>query len=316
MKPLKIGKHIFKTPIFLAPLVDVTDLPYRLICREQGAAMAYTEMLNIGSILNTNPKTQNMLKTSSKDKPSGIQITGRSIEEFKSVIPYLKKFDIVDINCGCPSQRISNNQSGSYLLNEPKKIASFIKILKSSGLTVTTKIRLGFKTNNSLSIVKEIEKAGADALTVHSRLATQGSSIPADHSWTRKIKSLVSIPVISNGDIFTPQEAKALLSFTDGVMIARGAIGNPEIFKQISSYLKTGKIPEITKKQNLSLFLKYLTLTKKHEVIEIPRIKYIGSRFLKGFQGSAKIRQELISLKTHEEISNLVKTVIKSPILQ
>ena len=307
MKPLKIGKIKIKNPLFLAPMVEVTDLPYRLICRKAGAAMAYTEMLYIDAILHENKKTKDLMKTSKEDKPLGIQVTGSSINEFKKLRPYVKKYDLVDINCGCPSIRITGNQAGSYLLKNPSKIASIIKILKNQDLTVTAKIRLGFKENNAIKIAKQIEKAGADAITIHTRLAIHGRSIPADHSWTKKIKETISIPLIANGDIFSPQDAEKLLEFSDSVMIARGAIGDPLIFKRTLRYLKTGKEIQTSFKENIKQFSLYLSLAKKYNLLDLSRIKYIGTNFIKNTHGAAKLRQELMALKNINEIQTFLK---------
>lgn len=311
MKSLKIGSIKLKNPLFLAPMVDVTDLPYRLICRKAGAAMAYTEMIYISAILHKNPKTQNLMKTSKEDSPIGIQITGNSINEFKKVIPHLKPYNLVDINCGCPSIRITGNQAGSYLLKNPNKISSIIKILKQADLTVTAKIRLGFKTNNVLKVSKTIEKAGADALTVHARLAVDGRSVPAQWNWIKKVKQSLGIPVIGNGDIFNEKDAEKMLEIADGAMLARSAIGDPLIFKRTLKYLETKREPQFNFKQNIKSFQKYLKLAKKYNLIDIPRIKYLGSNFIKNTQGAAKLRNQLMQLKTFEEIESFVKRSTK-----
>ena len=313
MKSLKIGNIKLKNPLFLAPMVDITDLPYRLICRKAGAAMAYTEMIYISAILHKNTKTQNLMKTSKKDFPIGIQITGNSIDEFKKVIPHLKHYDLVDINCGCPSIRITGNQAGSYLLSHPEKISKIIKILKQADLTVTAKIRLGFKTNNVLKVSKAIEKAGADALIVHARLAVDGRSIPADHKYTKFLKQKISIPIIANGDIFAPEKAAELLDFTDGIMIARGAIGDPLIFKRTLHYLESKRHLYTTFKQNIQYLKLYLSLIKKHKMlIDLNRIKYISSNFIKDVYGASKIRQKIMNLKSLIEIKDFINTVESS----
>ncbi len=254
MKSLKIGNIKLKNPLFLAPMVEVTDLPYRLICRKAGAAMAYTEMFYISQILHENKKTQNLMKTSKKDKPIGIQITGNTPEEFRKVIPYVKPYSLIDINCGCPSLTITGNQAGSYLLKHPEKISQMIKILKEADLTVTAKIRLGFKKNNVLKVSKAIEKAGADALTLHARLATHGRSIPANWKWIKKVKKSIGIPLIGNGDIFTGPDVEKMLEITDGAMLARAVIGDPLIFTRILKYLKTKKEPLFNFKKNIKSF--------------------------------------------------------------
>ncbi len=301
MKSLKIGNVRLKNSVFLAPMVDVTDLPYRLICRKQGAEIAYTEMINIGAILHENEKTLRMLKTSREDKPIGIQITGRNVEEFRKVVPHLRNYDLVDINCGCPSSRIVGNDSGSYLLNKPKKIGEMIRVLKDEGLIVSAKIRLGFKKNNALKIAREVEKAGADLLTVHARLASQSSSVPADWKWIEKIRSKIGIPVVGNGDVNSGERAKEMLEIADGVMVARAAIGNPLIFNQIQHYLKTGKEKEFGYKDNLKLFRNYLTFAERHKVVEIPRIKFLAGNFLRKFEGAAKAREGFSRIKDIQE---------------
>ena len=309
LKSFYIGKIKLKHQILLAPMVDVTDAAYRQLCREAGAALAYTEMLNIGAILHPNPKTQQLMQTYSGERPKAIQITGRTIEEFEKVIPYLKGFDIIDINCGCPSLRITDNSSGSYLLKNPEKIAEMVRVLKKARFTVTAKIRLGFKNNNVISVAQAIERAGADALTVHARLATHGSSVPADWSWIEKVKKAIKIPVIGNGDVDSPQKAESMLKIADGVMIARAAIGNPFVFKQIIHYAKTGELLPFSFSENIEYFKHYLSLVKKYNIIDIPKVKYIGSQFFCEIKGAAKSRAALMACKKLEEIEGLVDTV-------
>jgi tRNA-dihydrouridine synthase B len=310
LKPIKIGKYTIKRPIFLAPMVDVTDMPYRAICRKAGAGMAYTEMLYVDAITHENKKTKQLMEIDKKkEKPSGIQITGNNIEEFKKVIPYLKKYNIVDLNCGCPSVKIVGNEAGSYLLKNPEKIADIVKLLKKSGLVVTAKIRLGFDNNNVIEIAKIIEKAGASAITVHGRLAKDSNKIPVQLDWIAKVKKAVKIPVIGNGDVISGKTAEEMLKVCDGVMIGRAALGDPLIFDRINCYLKNGKEKEKDVKGNLKLFLEYIKLCKKQELIDLHRIKYIGTCFLRGFDGAAKMRANFMSLKDIDEIKNFVKNI-------
>lgn len=309
MNSLKIGKVKLKGRLFLAPMVDVTDVAYREICRKCGASMAYTEMLYVDAITHENDNTQKLMKIGKKDKPLGIQITGNNIEEFKKVIPYLKGYDIVDLNCGCPSVRITGNQAGSYLLKNPEKIVEFVELLKKEGFIVTVKIRLGFENNEVIRIAKMIEQAGADALTVHARLAINSNKIPADWSWIAKVKKELKIPVIGNGDVMDGKSAFEMLKICDGAMVARAAIGDPTIFQRINYYLKNGKEKPIDYKKNIKLFLEYLKLAKKYDVIDMPRIKYLGSNFLKNFQGSAKYRNQLHQLKSYDEIVEFVENI-------
>lgn len=312
MKSLSIGSIRLKNRLFLAPMVDVTDLPYRLICREQGAAMAYTEMINIGAILHENKKTQDMLKTSKDDSPSGVQITGPRVVEFKKVVPHLRSFDIVDINCGCPSIRITDNASGSYLLRTPHKIASYIRVLKDAGYTTTAKIRLGFKKNNALRVAKVVEKAGADALTVHARLSTDSYKVSADWKWIATIKKDIGVPVIGNGDVHDGASAARMLDVCDGAMVARAAIGDPRVFLRILQYMKTGeeKSKEDDVKNNLNLFERYMILAQKHEVFDIGRAKFLVGYFISGFPGAAAKRAEFMQVKTIEEAKSFIRKLL------
>ena len=312
MNSIKIGNIVVKKPIFLAPMVEVTDLAYRDICRENGASVTYTEMIHVNALIHENEPTKALIKTNNKDHPTGIQITGSELKDYEKVIPILKKYDFVDINCGCPSTRISDNEAGSALLKDPKKIGKIIRLLKKNGLIVTAKIRLGFNKNNVIETVKEIEKAGASLITVHARLANQRSSVPADWKWIEKVKKTVSIPVIGNGDIFSGKDVERMLKICDGCMVARGAIGNPTIFKQINHYLETGEEIPFNFKDNIKYLLKYLELVKKYKIINLGRIKYIGSNFITKTKGAAKMRNEFMQCKSYEECLDFVKKLVNS----
>lgn len=311
MKSLSIGKLKLKNRLFLAPMVDVTDLPYRLICKDAG--MKYTEMLYVDAILHDNIKTQNLMKVSKKDGPIGLQITGNSEEEFEKFVKSKKwkDFDLIDLNCGCPSLRITGNSAGSYLLNNPEKITSIVKILKKTGKPISVKIRLGFKKNNVLEIAHAVEDAGADALTVHGRLAIHGRDIPANWKEIARVKKELKIPVIGNGDVFSGKDAAKVLEVCDGVMIARGAIGDPGIFTRVLHFLKTGEEQALDVKENLKLYQKYLRLQKKYysKDVDMGRVKYLGGKFLRGFRGAGEIRAKLMSCKNLKEIELLLSLI-------
>ncbi len=312
LKRLKIGDIKFENPLFLAPMVDVTDLAYRLICRHAGASMAYTEMLQAEALKVVSEGRVMKLKTltNSEDKPLGIQITGRRVSDFKEIISKLGKYDLVDLNCGCPGHLTIDHGSGSYLMKSPEKIAKIISLLKDNCLTVTAKIRLGFNKNNVFNLVKKIENAGADALTLHPRLASDGRDVKADWTWFPKIKERMGIPLIGNGDVFKPEDAEKLLGVCDGVMIARGAIGNPLIFKQTLDYLRTGKYVEENFKKNLKLYIEYLKISKKYNLLKMSKIKYVGGKFLRGFGGAPEIRNEFMNLKSFEGVEDFVRKII------
>ena len=311
MKSLKIGNVRIKNRLFLSPMVDVTDLPYRLLCRKAGAGIAYTKMINIGAILHDNVKTKNMMKTCDEDSPLGIQITGRNVGEFEKVVSFVRKkeYDLVDINCGCPSTRIIGNESGAYLLRDPEKIGKMIRVLKKADLNVTAKIRLGFKKNEVVKISKEIERAGADALTIHARLANQKSNVLPDWEEIKKVKKNCGIPIIGNGGLIDGRTCDEMLDIADGAMVAGIAIGNPLIFRQILHYLKTGRELEVNWKQRLSEFDLYLRLCKKYDLIDLGRFKWLGSKFLTGFPGASEAREKLMKLKDYESVVDFVKNI-------
>jgi nifR3 family TIM-barrel protein len=307
---LKIGNIRLKNRLFLAPMVDVTDCAYRLICRKQGASMAYTEMIYVDAILHENERTKKLMKIGGKaDRPVGLQVTGNNVSEFQklSKLKLLNDYNLIDINCGCPSSRIVGNEAGSYLLNNPKKIGDMIKVLKNEGNIVTAKIRLGFKTNNVLKISKVIEKYGADLLTIHARTANQRSSDKPDWTWISKVRKEIGIPIVGNGGVVDGSSAKEMLEIADGAMVASAAIGNPLIFREIIRYLKTGKEKEITKKDRINSFEKYVSLSKKYDVFEMSRLKYLGSNFLKGFEGASNARVELMKLKSFDDASRFLE---------
>lgn len=309
IKKLKIGNLVLKNPILLAPMVDVTDCAYRKICRDQGASLAYTEMTYVDAIIHKNKKTQNAIKTYPKENPKAIQITGSNLEEFEKALPFLKKYDLIDLNCGCPSIRIIGSKGGAYLLQDPKKIAEIIKILKKTGKTVTVKIRLGFLKNNANEIAKSIEKAGADALTVHARLSNESYSKPANYKELEKIKKIIKIPLIGNGDIFSGKDAEKVLKICDGIMVARGAMGDPTIFSRILKYLKTGKESKKDIKQNILLYKEYLSLHKKYKLDSIQKTKFIGTHFIKDFQSASKYRDKIMKCSNFKDIESVIKEI-------
>lgn len=312
LHPLKIGKLKINPPILLAPMVDITDLPYRLVCRKAGAKLCYTEMIYVDAIIHENEKTKRLMQTCKGDSPIGIQITGNKMDHFKKAIPYLKKYDFVDLNCGCPSERLIKSEAGSYLLNNPKLIYEIIKLLKQNKLTVTAKIRLGYKGNNVLEIAKLIEDAGADAITLHPRLAIDGYDVKADWSQIKKLKERIKIPIIANGDILSLEDALSVVKQTgcDGIMIARGAIGNPLLFKQINYYLKTGKKLEVSFKENIKLLRQYLKLAKKYKS-DVSRVKNLSCKFIKGFPGASEMRNQMMQLKDVKHIEDFINEKIK-----
>ena len=242
---MKIGKIKLKYGLLLAPMVDVTDMPFRLICREYGAELAFTEMLSPIAIERDNKKTLELMKISENEHPVGIQLCGNDIKQFEPILNKINKLDIVDLNCGCPVPNITNLGMGAALLEEPEKIKQIITYLVDNlNKPITAKIRLGISKVNAIKVSKIIEDAGASAITIHARMANHRYKTKALWDWIKKVKENISIPVIGNGDVYEGKDASDLLKFADGVMIARGAIGDPLIFKRVIHYLKTVEVNE------------------------------------------------------------------------
>ncbi len=314
MNFLKIGNIKLKNRLFLAPMVDVTDLAFRMLCRQNGAAIGYTEMLYIDAVLHENRRTLNLMKTAPEDKPVGLQVTGNNLDEFRrfSKLDVLKDYDLIDINCGCPSSKIVGSEAGSYLLKTPDKIGEMIKILKNEGYTVTAKIRLGFDNNNVMAVSKRIEQSGGDLLTLHAILVSQKPSESADWSWISKVKDNIGIPVVGNGGVVDGRTAREMLEIADGAMVAGAAIGNPLIFRQILHYIKTGRVEEITGGERTQAFRDYLKFAKYYGVVDLPRVKYLGANLLTDFDGESKARVEIMKLKSFEDIDDFTKNFINS----
>lgn len=293
----------------LSPMAGVTDVAFRELCKRYGAGLTCTEFLNSTAIVRNNKKTLEMLQKSPLEKPSAVQLFGKDFTDVCDAAKFVSdKFDVIDINCGCPAWKVIKVGAGSEMLKSPKGIGKLITLLKKSVKNpITVKIRKGIDENNinAIEIAKIAEKAGASAIAVHGRTQKQGYSGKADWQIIKKVKESVSIPVIGNGDVFTPEDFKEKLEFSkvDYIMVARGAIGNPYIFKQINDYLTTGKYDS---KDKIEQFFEYLELAKKYN-INFTQIKSQAVSFTKGIESGAKLRKQLVSCKTIEEIENNLK---------
>jgi tRNA-dihydrouridine synthase B len=293
-----------KSKAILSPMAGVTDVAFRALCKKYGAAMTCTEFLHSTAINRRNKKTLEMLKTDPIESPKQIQLFGSSIQEVVKAAKFIETdFDIIDINCGCPAWKVIKTGAGSELMKEPEQLADLITQLnKAVKIPITIKIRAGIDNNhiNAVEIAKLAEKSGAAAVAIHARTQKQGYSGKADWDLIKKVKKSLRIPVIGNGDIFSPEDFKEKLdqSGVDYILVARGAIGNPYIFKQIEDYLKTGSYKT---KNPLDLFSEYLELAKKHK-IEFNQIKAQAISFTKGIRGSAKLRKELVTSKNLKDL--------------
>jgi tRNA-dihydrouridine synthase B len=303
--------------LILAPMHNITNVAFRLMCKEYGASLVSTELLSANAIARKNKATLELAKISENERPIVCQIFSNNTEHMVNSAKILAKtFDIIDINIGCPSKKIMAQGSGGALLKRKNKIFEIVKaVCDSVGIPVTVKIRSGLNKNsvNAIEVAKLCEEAGASAIIIHARTVEQGYSGKADWNLIKKIKEKIKIPVIGNGDVFTPDDCKAILEETkcDYVMIGRGAIGNPFIFKQINYFLESGKLIQQSKEERVMDYFRYIDLTKKFEIFSIKDAKLRAQEFTKGLSGSSKLRRELNNVKSWERIDELMKEMLK-----
>lgn len=313
---MKIGNVELENNIFLAPMAGITDLPFRLICKEKGAGLVYTEMVSSKALFYGDEKTKLLLKTSKQEQPLAVQIFGSDPKAIAYAAKYVSKIGkIVDINMGCPAPKIVKNGDGSKLLLNLKLVREIVKAaVESSEVPVTVKMRLGWDQENIVAeeAAKIIEEAGASAITVHGRTRSQYYSGQADWDMIKKVKETVKIPVIGNGDIRNPYEAKKAIekSKVDAIMIGRGAFGNPWIFKQIEEYIDNGKIIEQpTNQEKLETIIKHLEMEieEKGEYIAVREMRKHISAYTKNMENSSQFRATINTLETKEEIIENLK---------
>jgi nifR3 family TIM-barrel protein len=300
-----------KNKFVLAPMADVSILPFRLLCRHYGASLAWTEQINATALTRKNSKTTKMIQTCKEDSPLVLQLSGNDPDLIIKAAKSTKKYSILDINMGCPSKKIVKLGYGSVLLKEKDKIKEMMKkIVNSMDVPVTVKMRSGFKKDEAVEIAKSLEEAGVSAITIHARTQEQGYSGKADWSIIKKIKENVKIPVIGNGDVDSPEKAMQMLKETncDYVMIGRAAIKNPFIFKQCIDFENKGKYEKENKKE---IFEKYIEFCRKCKT-EDKNIKVFSSSLLKGEQNGARARNAVSKAKTDEEVIEIFTKFINS----
>ena len=312
----KVGKIEIDKAILLAPMEDVTDISFRLICRELGADVVYTEFVNSEGLIRSNARTHNKLKIIEEERPVGIQIYGSSIESMigAAKIAEAENPDIIDINAGCWVKNVVGCGAGSALLKDIPYLVKLVKsVVDSVSLPVTVKTRIGWD-NSSIQIVevaKRLEDAGIKALTVHCRTRVMGHKGDADWSWIPKVKEVVSIPIVLNGNVLDATDVKQAFNETnaDGVMIARGAIGNPWIFLEAKEILEKGYISStIDDEMKIKTWLRHLELAigvkgERRAVIEHRKF-YSG--YLKGMHHASKIRNELMQFTEYQPVRDLL----------
>ena len=313
-----IGNVKIKNQIVLAPMAGISNSAYRKICKEMGCGLIYAEMVSDKAITFGNEKTINMLYMEESERPLAQQIFGSDKESFVEAAKYIylnMKPDIIDINMGCPVPKVAvRAQAGSALLKDVDKIYDIVSaVVKAVPIPVTVKIRSGWdnKHINAVEVAKVVEKAGASAICVHPRTRSQGYSGKADWSIIKSVKEAVSIPVIGNGDVKTPLDAKRMLEETgcDAVMIGRGVLGNPWLIKNCINYLSGKEILDVTVEDRIDMCLKhleYLNSLKSEKLACLEIRNHIGWYF-KGIKGSNELKNKVYKTTNIHDIICLLK---------
>lgn len=314
---MKIGNVELKNKVFLSPMAGVTDLPFRLICKEQNCGLLYTEMINAKALCYDDENTKKMLNIEEEEHPVAVQIFGSDPEFMGKAAEIMNQYpnEILDINMGCPAPKVVKNGDGSALMRNPKLAEKVLTaVVKNSKKPVTLKIRKGWDDSsvNAVEIAKIAEACGISALAIHGRTREQYYSGKADWDIIGDIKNNINIPVIGNGDVFEIQDAINMLDKTncDAIMIGRGAQGNPWIFKRINHYMETGEIlPEPTIDEKMNVALKHLKLAvEEHgEYVAVREMRKHLGWYLKGLKNSARVRDEINKIENYEEVVSRLK---------
>lgn len=315
---IKIGNLKINNNIFLAPMAGISDMPFRILCKEKGAGLVYTEMISSKGMYYNDSKTKKIMEIAERERPVAVQIFGSNPEIMGQIAKEVsKEADIIDINMGCPAPKVTKNNEGSKLLLDLELIDKITKsVVENSSVPVTIKIRLGWDRNHLVAteVAKIAEKNGVSAITVHGRTKDEFFSGEIDYEEIRKVKESVSIPVIGNGNIVDGKTALYMFEKTgcDAIMIGRASNGNPWIFEQILEYLKTGKeLQKPDKDQIKETMVRHLNMLceLKGERTAILEMRKQIAWYTKGFPNSSKIRNEINKIEDLRELLNKIEEI-------
>jgi len=314
-----LGKLRLSRPLILAPMSGVSNFPFRMLSRGFGCKCAFLEMIDSRSLSYSNKRTLQMLRTDALDRPLGIQLLGSDPYYIEKGLEKLDKveFDIIDLNAGCPKKKVTAKGAGASLLKTPRKLQQLLKIIvsyaRARNIAATVKIRLGWRDAvSACDIARYAQDSGIDAICVHGRTKLQGYKGNVDYPAIKKLKKALTIPVIASGDILTPQLVKRMLDLTgvDAVMVARGALGNPWIFKDTDTFLKNGKLLPGPGAGKIAAAIKKhfdLCLDCYGERVSIIKFRKFFIWYTRGFSGIKILRTRLVQVKTKAQMFKIIE---------